>query len=884
MLQTVKKTIASLYNDEKLSGGEFRQGHLLYLNGQCQLLSQSQTMYDFSVYTDDRDCDISIVFEDESIFPKNGKKVSGWDSFSIAALLQLSDELSYGLDSPEISGRKYSKKGMIKRVLAERRERAANADYQIHFADNLYGEHTLINEKGVEYKITLRDFENETGYIDNIDLKTNKLGTTKHIIYAFHQLKSNPRLMKKMDKTYPFVEVFLDPLNDYKITWFYPHHLGDRTKRLIDKYFAGSNVYPEKDIKKFLDFIMEAGQFGHIKIRPEVIEKVEKEFAKKSLEELRSKVEIDFSDIKAELYPYQKEGIKFSVFREGAIIADEMGLGKTIQAIASAILKKKIFGFKKTLVICPASIKSQWKREIEKFTTEQGTVVQGFPKERENTYKSWPTHFLICNYESILRDADIINKYQPDLIILDEAQRIKNYETKTSYAIKSLSKKHSLVITGTPIENRLTDLYSIVGFIDPLYLSPLWEFSYKHCFFDENARNKITGYYNLNTLKKRLKPILIRREKANVIEQINELHEQDITIRMTTTQSDFHSSYARAIAGIINKKFITPYDMQRLMLLMAKMRMVCDSSYLVDENTNDSPKLIELKHILLEKIDIRNSGRKIIIFSEWRKMTSLIAKMLKKMNIKFVELSGRVPVKHRGKLIKKFEDDKDCKIFLSTEAGGVGLNLQVADTVINFELPWNPAKKNQRIGRIDRLGQKNSRLNVINLITKDSIEERIAAGLIVKKELFDGTLNSDKSIDTVDFSEKGRSQFLKQLEQALIGLEDKIEDEETDYADSKEEKDDDNILSLYDGFDEQPGGEGSVAQPEEKSEAGTIDDDDIEPEAEKFKEMEDVMNHGLDFLSGLYKMSTGKEIKKSDQKIEIDRQTGEVVMRFKLPG
>ena len=151
-------------------------------------------------------------------------------------------------------------------------------------------------------------------------------------------------------------------------------------------------------------------------------------------------------------------------------------------------------------------------------------------------------------------------------------------------------------------------------------------------------------------------------------------------------------------------------------------------------------------------------------------MLNLIGKMLHECGIGFAQLSGKVQVKNRDKLVKKFETDAQCKVFLSTEAGGSGLNLQVADTVINFELPWNPAKKNQRIGRIDRLGQRSKNLTVINFISRNSIEVSIASGLGLKQNLFDGVLTENNALDTVDFSASGKSQFLQQLESIMEGF------------------------------------------------------------------------------------------------------------------
>ena len=553
-----------------------------------------------------------------------------------------------------------------------------------------------------------------------------------------------------------------------------------------------------------------------------------------------------------------------------------MGLGKTLQAIGTAIMKKDIFAFGKTLVVCPASLKEQWKREIEKFSDEKALVVQGFPDERVEQYKNGEHYFFIVNYEMVMRDHQQINKGGFDFLILDEAQRAKNYETKTANSLKRLEVKHKLVITGTPIENRLIDIFSIMGILDPHFLGPLWEFSYQHCLFDPLRYNKINGYYNLKSLNKKLEKVLIRREKRKVIDQLPNIQQVNIPIHLSPLQEDYHSSYARGLAQILHKKFLTPYDMQRMQLLLANMRMVCDSTYLIDEETNESPKLEELQYVLLEKLDIKNTNRKIIIFSEWIKVHKLIGKMLRENNIGFVELSGKIPVKSRGELIRKFEENDQYKVFLSTEAGGSGLNLQVADILINFELPWNPAKKNQRIGRIDRLGQKSKKLTIFNFITKDSIEQQIASGLLVKQSLFDGVLGEEAARDMVDFSTKGRSQFIEQLEEFISGTEKAKKTKEELSVEVGAEEDIPEEVSQQGELDFS-GEEGLEASPQEEDPAAR-------PKTSRIatREMEQVMNNGMQFLAGMFKMSTGKELGMENQKISIDEETGEVVMRFKL--
>ena len=230
-------------------------------------------------------------------------------------------------------------------------------------------------------------------------------------------------------------------------------------------------------------------------------------------------------------------------------------------------------------------------------------------------------------------------------------------------------------------------------------------------------------------------------------------------------------------------------------------------------------------------------------------MLAIIGRMLARNGIGFTELTGNVPVKERKRVIREFEENPDCRIFLSSEAGGTGLNLQVADTIINFELPWNPSKKNQRIGRIDRLGQKSANLTVINLMMRNSIEMKVASGLLVKQDLFDSVLNAGSFTDEVDFSEKGRAHFLQMLEESM-----------DEFTAGPPPPDTPEPVAAPDVLPPQP------------------------PDETRLAELEAVMNKGMEFLSGLYKLSKGKDLNPEGNRIAIDKETGEVVMRFRVNG
>ena len=809
-------------------------------------------------------------------------------SFYMVGLLFLQEKFPAGKELRNDEHMRYTRQGMIERVLAERRYRSEKENYHIEWADNIYGNHAVFNDRGQKYLVFLRDFVSETGYSDSPDSRQNKLGTTKHIMYAFEQLKSDPKLRRKLKQECPFVEIYLDPLNDHLISWFYPHELPEEVATLIQEYFGEKNYLTAAQEKTFLGFLDRMTDLEEqVMVRPEVHQKIDGWYETEMMQWVKENHEIPFEEIRANLYPYQKKGVEFVTFSSGNIIADEMGLGKTLQSIAAAVAKKKIFSFRKTLIVCPASLKSQWKKEIEKFSGETATIIEGSYETREQQYKDVSTYFLITNYEAIRKDFHIINRVGIDFLILDEAQRVKNFQTITWNAISRLERKHILIITGTPIENKLVDIYSLMQLVNPQLLGPLWEFSYQHCLFDPYKTNKITGYYDLHLVKEKLKSVLLRREKHQVIKELPQVNTMDVYLKLSREQRDLHSGYYTALSKILRKKFLTPVDHTRIMMYLTQMRMVSNSTYLVDEETNHSTKLLELEHTLLEKLDILNNDNKIIIFSEWVKSHKLIGDLLRKHGIGFAELNGKVPVPKRGDLIAAFENNPECKVFLSTEAGGAGLNLQVADTLINFELPWNPAKKNQRIGRIDRLGQKSSHLRVLNFVCVDSFEIKIATGLTLKQDLFDGVLNASKTTEFVDFSSKGRSQFLDELEQMLSDLE--VTTEAAVVDDPQEENAELNEPLPLNETTEEFESEASVTNGGDPAVSGTPSSSERvekEPLAQEntAEKMEQVMNQGMGFLAGLFEMATGQSMDMENKQIEVDKETGEVTMKFKLPG
>jgi SNF2 family DNA or RNA helicase len=386
----------------------------------------------------------------------------------------------------------------------------------------------------------------------------------------------------------------------------------------------------------------------------------------------------------------------------------------------------------------------------------------GGAAERSKQYGN-ERFFTICNYEQVLRDILAIEQVKWDLIILDEGQRIKNWETKTSRVIKALRSPFALVLTGTPLENRIDDLFSIVGFIDEHRLGPAFHFFHKHRVVDE--RGKVLGYKNLSELRRRLKPLLLRRTRASVLQQLPPRMTEVVRVEPTAEQADLHVEYMRVVSSIVRKKYLTEMDILRLQKALLMCRMSANSTFLV---TKDPPgysskleKIRELFNSFAEEDD-----RKVLLFSEWTTMLDLIEPILTDCNLGYIRLDGSVPQKKRQMLVDEFRQQDLYKVFLATNAGATGLNLQVANTVVNVDLPWNPAVLEQRIGRAHRMGQKRPVL-VFILITEGTLEENLLNTLAAKSELSLAALDYTSDVEEVSL-ESGIEELKRRLE-ILLG-------------------------------------------------------------------------------------------------------------------
>ncbi len=472
------------------------------------------------------------------------------------------------------------------------------------------------------------------------------------------------------------------------------------------------------------------------------------------------------------LYPYQREGVERFLSTGRLLLADDMGLGKTTQAIAACHALFESRAVRRGLVIAPASLKPQWLREWQETTRVPVAVVDGTPEARARQYRDLDEGFLILNYEQLLRDAEHVSRLAPEIVVLDEAQRIKNYATKSAAYVKALTPAYRLALTGTPMENRLEELASVLDWIDDVALAPKWRLVPWHTeSAGDGSAGGSGGARNLVTLRTRLAGCLLRRVRKEVLDQLPARTDTRLPVEMTPQQTDAHDELTLPIARLVQrskKRPLSQPEFLRLMQLLTQQRIIAnglgqlrfDEIWPAYRDARPdamlleglfAPKLIELRRLLGDLV--LEQGRKVVVFSQWRRMLRLcewsVRDVLAARGLRGVFFTGAEKPSQRTRSVVDFHDDPRTAVMFLTDAGGVGLNLQrAASACINLEMPWNPAVLEQRIGRIYRLGQKQP-IDVFNLVSEGSIEARIAGLVGAKQALFSGLF--DGTTDEVRF-------------------------------------------------------------------------------------------------------------------------------------
>ena len=651
---------------------------------------------------------------------------------------------------------------------AKRQERAKVEPMKVRTVDapdgfGLYEvSHPAADRRTATYRVEVRSLDAPVNTCDCPDFAKSGLGTCKHIERA---LKTAARKCGSR-RTSSATEVFMG-LDPHVPVFAAGSTLSNETRKALQRLCAADGSVKDLTAAGVDVFLRTCGRINEItpgsvrvsfavrrwldaKIRQETLARTVAEFAEEQGDDGR------WPFLKKTLFPYQRAGAMHLAGKGRAILADEMGLGKTVQGIAAALLMKEAIGIKRTLVVVPASLKGEWEDQIRFFSDATFESLYGMRQVRLERYAKVRSFFLIANYEQVIRDWKEINDIlKPDLVILDEAQRIKNWKTKTARNIKGLFSPYAFILTGTPLENRIDELYSLVDFVDPQLFGSLFRFNRRFYSFDAEGKNE--GMCNLGKLHEATANVLLRRRKSAVEDELPGRMTKTYKTGMTPEQERRYSAHFQTVAGLYQtskRRPLTPKEQERLQIELGLMRMLCDSCYITDQKIKDSPKLDEFEDVL-DDILADDPTRKVIVFSEWTRMLDLLIERLEKKRIDYALHTGQVPQKQHREEIRRFKEDPKCRVFLASESGGVGLNLQVASVVVNLDLPWNPAKLEQRIARAWRKNQQRDVL-VVNMVAAGTIEERMLQTLSFKQGLADFVL--DAMGEAKDFEYQNRDE------------------------------------------------------------------------------------------------------------------------------
>lgn len=444
------------------------------------------------------------------------------------------------------------------------------------------------------------------------------------------------------------------------------------------------------------------------------------------------------SQLNASLRPYQIKGIQFlsmlDHYHFGGILADEMGLGKTLQTIAFLMTKVSIE--KPSLIVCPASLVYNWLEEFKRFAPSvQAIVVEG-SKNQRSMKMAEASEVYITSYQSMRIDIEGYQSKTISYLILDEAQFVKNSQTKINQALRELRPRNIFALSGTPIENRLDELWSIMSIVMPGLFPAKREF------------NQLSA----KTVSQMVSPFILRREKAKVLAELPEKIEKNLYSELSEAQKVVYLAQLKQMQIKVEGMTSATLVKNKLEILtgLTRLRQICDSPKLyLDDFSGESGKIEQLKELLLR---IKANGSRPLIFSQFTTMLDLVETELEQLQITSFKLNGSVHSKQRLEMVEAFNAGERDVFLISLKAGGTGLNLTGADTVILLDLWWNPAVEDQATARAHRFGQKNN-VEVLRLITRGTIEEEIYRLQEQKRDLIDQVLSGTVEKSTLTEAE-----------------------------------------------------------------------------------------------------------------------------------
>lgn len=453
------------------------------------------------------------------------------------------------------------------------------------------------------------------------------------------------------------------------------------------------------------------------------------------------------------LRDYQRDGFAWlhtmNTYHFGGILADDMGLGKTLQMIAMLESIKDEGKLNTSIVVCPSSLIFNWEDEIHKFSNELTCLcIHGSLSERMNQIKEIGKYdIIITSYDYMRRDFDLYKDTTFDFIIIDEAQYIKNPKTKNAISIKRLNGKQRFALTGTPIENSLSELWSIFDFLMPGYL-------YNYSYFRKRYEQPIVKEENEDVqkeLKSLIEPFILRRNKSDVLTELPDKEEHTIMLEFSEDEKKlYYANLSQVNEDLREHLKMDKFNKIEVLAMLTRLRQICcEPRICLDGITNVSSKMLGCLEIIQT---LNDSNKQVLLFSSFTSVLDLLAEELTKRHISFYKLTGQTDKKERRRLVSQFQEDNTSVFLISLKAGGTGLNLTAAQAVIHFDPWWNQSAQNQATDRAYRIGQRNN-VQVFKLIMKDSVEEKIMAMQKRKQNLSDTFVEDNEGSITTMSSE-----------------------------------------------------------------------------------------------------------------------------------
>ena len=558
---------------------------------------------------------------------------------------------------------------------------------------------------GVTYEVEIRDLQARHFSCACVDFSINGLGTCKHVEAVLAHLRaSDPAGFARAERAgSPRIDLMPDRL----ARTLHVEHGLERLPRGLRRLFDGEGrlaggLTPEKA----LEWWQRSAQ-PELRVSQEVAPWIECRRREHESQALRRAYEQNVQaglwpgqETLLPLFPYQRAGMLHLACAERALLADEMGLGKTTQAIAACALLRRMGRVERVLVVTPVSLRGEWEEQIGRLTRASCRLVDGPRAQRLATYqRETAPVFSVVTYEQMLTDALEVNeRLRPEVVILDEAQRIKNWSSKTAVAVKRLRSRYAWVLTGTPPEERIDELYSLVSFLDPSVFGPLFRFNREFYDFDELGRPR--GYRHLDKLRERVRPLLLRRRQADVASELPNRAERTFLVPLSERQRLAGQRIELSVDKLLasqRRRPLTGTQRERLIRETNLLRMLADTGYILDARDRTCPKVDELSRIIPDCIG--NPKVKILVCSEWERMLELVADLGRRLRLGFAWQTGQQSAGERRTELQRFREDPGCRLLLCTDANGPSANLAGDAVVIHCDQPWHEARLEQRLAR-----------------------------------------------------------------------------------------------------------------------------------------------------------------------------------------